>query len=84
MAARQARPQLFAGGYEPVETGPGVCAFRRGGGRAELLVLAELGRAGGSTLPDLGGGWVDLLTEAAVDDGRDVFAVLPVAVLLRG
>ena len=31
LALRARKPDSFAGGYEPVDAGPGTCAFRRGG-----------------------------------------------------
>jgi (1->4)-alpha-D-glucan 1-alpha-D-glucosylmutase len=37
LALRTRRPAAFAGPYEPVDAGPGVCAFTRGG---EVLVAA--------------------------------------------
>jgi (1->4)-alpha-D-glucan 1-alpha-D-glucosylmutase len=30
LALRARRPEAFAGGYEPVDMGPGICAYRRG------------------------------------------------------
>ncbi|HEX2086682.1 MAG TPA: hypothetical protein VHF89_13465, partial [Solirubrobacteraceae bacterium] len=40
---RRERPEAFAGAYEPVEAGPDVCAYVRGG---EVLVVAALRAAG--------------------------------------
>ncbi len=37
---RARRPEAFAGGYEPVDAGPDVCAFIRGDG--EVLVAVRL------------------------------------------
>jgi (1->4)-alpha-D-glucan 1-alpha-D-glucosylmutase len=39
LALRARRPEVFAGGYEPVDLGPDVCAFTRGG---EVLVAVPL------------------------------------------
>jgi (1->4)-alpha-D-glucan 1-alpha-D-glucosylmutase len=39
LALRARRPDAFAGGYEPVDLGPDVCAFTRGG---EVLVAVPL------------------------------------------
>jgi (1->4)-alpha-D-glucan 1-alpha-D-glucosylmutase len=39
LALRARRPGAFAGGYEPVAAGPGVCAYVRGG---EVLVVVAV------------------------------------------
>ena len=43
LGLRARRPELFAGGYEPLAAGPGACVFTRGG---RLLVAVALPRAG--------------------------------------
>ena len=43
LALRKSRPEAFAGAYEPVDVGPDVCAFVRGG---QVLVVAVLREAG--------------------------------------
>jgi (1->4)-alpha-D-glucan 1-alpha-D-glucosylmutase len=43
LALRKERPEAFTGSYEPVDAGPDVCAFERGG---EVLVVAVLRDAG--------------------------------------
>ncbi|HSB38501.1 MAG TPA: alpha-amylase family glycosyl hydrolase [Gaiellaceae bacterium] len=48
---RARRPGAFAGGYEPLELGPDVCAFTRGG---EVLIVVPLRDV---ELPDPGPGW---------------------------
>ena len=48
---RTRRPDVFAGGYEPVDLGPDVCAFTRSG---EVLVAVPL-RPGAEATPP--GGW---------------------------
>jgi (1->4)-alpha-D-glucan 1-alpha-D-glucosylmutase len=83
LAARRTRPALFAAGGYAAINGPGVCGFRRTHGDAEMLVLAALWHAGGSAQLAVAGSWTNVLTEAPVTQGDDVFAVLPVAVLLR-
>ncbi|HSC90094.1 MAG TPA: alpha-amylase family glycosyl hydrolase [Gaiellaceae bacterium] len=40
LALRGRRPEAFAGAYEPVDAGPGICAFGRGGA---VLVVVPLG-----------------------------------------
>ena len=40
---RRERPEAFAGSYEPLDAGPDVCAYMRGG---EILVIAVLREAG--------------------------------------
>jgi (1->4)-alpha-D-glucan 1-alpha-D-glucosylmutase len=51
LAQRARRPDAFAGGYEPVDLGPDVCAFVRGG---EVLVAVPLRRDASATP---GAGW---------------------------
>jgi (1->4)-alpha-D-glucan 1-alpha-D-glucosylmutase len=57
LALRSERPRAFAGSYEPVDLGPHVCAFVRGG---EVLVAVAL--RVGATVPERPG-WRDLLPE---------------------
>jgi (1->4)-alpha-D-glucan 1-alpha-D-glucosylmutase len=52
---RAQQPEAFAGAYEPMEAGPGVCAFLRGG--AVLVAVATRERAGFEPPP----GFVDCL-----------------------
>ena len=61
LALRARRPDAFGpgGAYEPVDAGPGVVAFTRGG---EVLVAVAVRRAvGDGSLPALGGDWHDVL-----------------------
>jgi (1->4)-alpha-D-glucan 1-alpha-D-glucosylmutase len=50
LGLRARRPDAFAGGYEPVDLGPDVCAFTRGG---EVLVAVPV-RAGAEATPPAG------------------------------
>jgi (1->4)-alpha-D-glucan 1-alpha-D-glucosylmutase len=60
---RARRPEAFAGGYEPVDAGPGVCAFVRGG---EVAVEVPL-RPGAAKGPRFeASGWRDLVPELPV------------------
>ena len=43
LALRRERPEAFAGSYDPLDAGPDVCAYMRGG---EVLVIAVLREAG--------------------------------------
>jgi (1->4)-alpha-D-glucan 1-alpha-D-glucosylmutase len=52
---RAERPKAFAGSYEPLDLGPDVCAFVRGG---EVLVVAPVRDV---APPDPGSGWRDVL-----------------------
>jgi (1->4)-alpha-D-glucan 1-alpha-D-glucosylmutase len=52
---RACRPEAFAGGYEPVDLGPNVCAFVRGG---DVLVAVPVR---GVPLPEPGPPWKDVL-----------------------
>jgi (1->4)-alpha-D-glucan 1-alpha-D-glucosylmutase len=43
LALRRRRPEAFAGSYEPLEAGPHVCAFVRGGAVLAVAVLRDEG-----------------------------------------
>jgi hypothetical protein len=55
LALRAERTAAFAGPYEPVELGPGVCAYTRGG---EVLVAVATRAGADVRVPD---GWRDVL-----------------------
>ena len=76
LGLRARRPEPFAGGYEPVEAGPGACAFVRGG--ELLVVVATRNVPFEGTLTELpGGSWRDVLRgEERSWDGRDEVARL--------
>ena len=57
LAVRAQRPRAFAGSYEPLDAGPGVCAFVRGG--EVLVAVAARGELG--TLPTPPGTWEDAI-----------------------
>jgi (1->4)-alpha-D-glucan 1-alpha-D-glucosylmutase len=57
LALRARRPEAFAGAYEPVDLGPDVCAFVRGG---EVLVGVPVRDV---PLPDPGPGWRRIVGE---------------------
>ncbi|HEY3019790.1 MAG TPA: malto-oligosyltrehalose synthase [Solirubrobacteraceae bacterium] len=59
LALRARRPDAFAGSYDPVEAGPGVCAYLRGG---EVLAVAPVRDFERATLRGPGGTWRDVLT----------------------
>jgi len=59
LALRARRPDAFAGSYEPVEAGPGVCAYVRGG---EVLAVAPVRGWERAMLRGPGGMWRDVLT----------------------
>jgi (1->4)-alpha-D-glucan 1-alpha-D-glucosylmutase len=60
LALRAGYEQAFAGSYEPVDLGPGVCAFTRGG---EVLVAVATRPEVEPTVPD---GWRDVLGVAGL------------------
>ncbi len=60
LALRAERPGAFEGSYEPVDAGPDVCAFIRGGKVHVALALRE-----GATLPKPPAGWHELLPGTA-------------------
>jgi (1->4)-alpha-D-glucan 1-alpha-D-glucosylmutase len=57
LALRAQRPEAFAGAYEPLEAGPDVCAFVRGG---EVLVAVAV-RGDLTTFQPPSGTWDDVL-----------------------
>jgi (1->4)-alpha-D-glucan 1-alpha-D-glucosylmutase len=59
LALRARRAAAFEEGYEPLEAGPGVCAFRRGDG---VAVVVPLTRRAQPTLDALAGDWEDVLS----------------------
>jgi (1->4)-alpha-D-glucan 1-alpha-D-glucosylmutase len=56
---RARRPEAFAGTYDPVDAGPGVCAYLRGG---EVLAVVLVRPAGAAVLRGVAGRWRDVLT----------------------
>jgi (1->4)-alpha-D-glucan 1-alpha-D-glucosylmutase len=76
LGLRARRPAPFAGDYEPVEAGPGACAFVRGGDL--LVVVATRNPPFEGTLTELpGGSWRDVLRgEERSWNGRDEVARL--------
>ena len=61
---RARRPELFAGGYEPLDAGPGVCAYVRGG---ELLVAVAV--RPGAEFEAPARGWRPVLPELSPEHG---------------
>jgi (1->4)-alpha-D-glucan 1-alpha-D-glucosylmutase len=52
---RAGRPEAFAGSYEPIDLGPEVCAFVRGGGVLVVVPVRDV------PLPEPGARWRDVL-----------------------
>src|SRR4051794_7346072 len=69
LALRKRRPQAFAGAYEALDAGDGVCAYLRGDG--EVLVVVPV-QEGATARIGLGGTWRDAVTgeEARASDVR--------------
>jgi (1->4)-alpha-D-glucan 1-alpha-D-glucosylmutase len=69
LALRAARPEAFAGAYEPVDAGPDVCAYIRGGEVLVVVPVRDGASAGidapGSWRPVLSGSWPVALLERA-------------------
>jgi (1->4)-alpha-D-glucan 1-alpha-D-glucosylmutase len=69
LALRAARPEAFAGTYEPVDAGPDVCAYIRGGEVLVVVPVRDGASAGidapGSWRPVLSGSWPVALLERA-------------------
>jgi (1->4)-alpha-D-glucan 1-alpha-D-glucosylmutase len=61
---RARRPDAFAGAYEPVDAGAGVCAYLRGG---EVLAVVLVRPAGAAVLCGVAGRWRDVLTGEETD-----------------
>jgi (1->4)-alpha-D-glucan 1-alpha-D-glucosylmutase len=86
LALRARRPEAFAGSYEPVTVGPGVCAYVRGG---EVLAVAPVRDWEGARL-SVRGRWRSVLDERdAVELGEgasvaELTGAGPVALLERG
>jgi (1->4)-alpha-D-glucan 1-alpha-D-glucosylmutase len=55
---RARRPSAFAGSYEPLDAGPGVAAYLRGG---EVLVVVPVRDWEDATISGLAGRWRDVL-----------------------
>jgi (1->4)-alpha-D-glucan 1-alpha-D-glucosylmutase len=60
---RARRPEAFAGGYEPLDLSPDVCAFVRGGAVLVIVPLRDVAP------PDPGDEWRDVLPGAALAVG---------------
>ena len=54
---RARRPEAFAGGYEPLDSGPEVCAYGRGGEVAVAVAVRE-----GAAFEPPSGDWQDVLS----------------------
>jgi (1->4)-alpha-D-glucan 1-alpha-D-glucosylmutase len=80
LGLRARRPEPFAGGYEPLDAGPGVCAFVRGGDVLVVVAVREgaVRDGAGGELDALGGRWRDVLR----GDGRSFDGREPVSGLL--
>jgi (1->4)-alpha-D-glucan 1-alpha-D-glucosylmutase len=84
LALRARRPAAFAGAYDPVDAGPGVCAYVRGG---EVLVVVPV-RGWEAARVAVPGRWRSVLEGSALDltRGASVEALTgawPVALLAR-
>jgi (1->4)-alpha-D-glucan 1-alpha-D-glucosylmutase len=78
---RSRRPDAFAGAYEPLDAGPGVCAFVRGG---EVVAAAAIrGDGAGATVPLPGGRWRSVL-DAGDAEGEAAIGPHGIALLERG
>jgi maltooligosyltrehalose synthase len=67
LQVRARRPEAFSGGYEPLDRGPDVCAFRRG---ADLMVLVHL--RGGPVNEPVPQGFAEVLPGLAGTHGISV------------
>jgi (1->4)-alpha-D-glucan 1-alpha-D-glucosylmutase len=61
LALRARRPEAFAGAYEALDAGRGVCAYLRGD-RGEVLACIPVAEGAAPRLPGLPGRWRDVLT----------------------
>ncbi len=76
LTLRARRPEPFAGGYEPLDAGPEVCAFLRGGDL--LVVVAVRDDVADASLQAPRGRWHDLFT----GQQRSFSTTVPVAGVL--
>jgi (1->4)-alpha-D-glucan 1-alpha-D-glucosylmutase len=66
---RARRPEAFAGAYEPLDAGRGVCAFLRGG---DVLAAVLVRPSGAAVLRGAAGRWRDVLAGGERDLGDAV------------
>jgi (1->4)-alpha-D-glucan 1-alpha-D-glucosylmutase len=78
LALRIRRPEVFGGGYEPVEAGACACAFVRGGAVLVVVAVREGWREGTLLAPP--GRWRDVLSPGG--EPRELAAGEPLADLL--
>ncbi len=65
LALRARQPELFTGGYDPLDAGPAGCAFLRGGRLLTVVALPRAAESGDGTVLGLPGGrWREVLTGA--------------------
>ncbi len=75
LGLRRRRPAAFAGAYEPLEAGSGVCAYVRGEGEVLVAVgVAETATGALRLTPGLAGRWRDVMagTDVQLRDGMQV------------
>jgi (1->4)-alpha-D-glucan 1-alpha-D-glucosylmutase len=70
LGLRARRPDAFTGSYEPLDAGPDVCAFVRGG--AVVAAAVVRGDGAGVELELPGGAWRDVLGDTEHSGGRRV------------
>jgi (1->4)-alpha-D-glucan 1-alpha-D-glucosylmutase len=61
LALRAARPEAFAGSYEPLDAGGAACAYVRGGDLLVVVALRPEGVMAGDLIGAPGGSWRDVL-----------------------
>ncbi len=66
---RSRRPVAFAGAYEPLSAGAGVCAYLRGG---DVLVVVPVRDWDGASIAELAGRWRDVLGSGERDLAHEV------------
>ncbi len=79
LGLRARRPEPFWGGYEPLDAGPEVCAFVRGGQVLTAVAVRDREATAGARLADPPGGrWRDVLTgeERSFDSRQPLAGVL--------
>jgi (1->4)-alpha-D-glucan 1-alpha-D-glucosylmutase len=79
LGLRARRPEPFRGGYEPLDAGPDVCAFVRGGEVMAVVAVRDRGGALAAALADAPRGrWRDVLTgeERSFDSRQPLAGVL--------
>jgi (1->4)-alpha-D-glucan 1-alpha-D-glucosylmutase len=78
LGLRARRPRPFSGSYEPLDAGPGACAYVRGGEVLAVVAVREHAVREAALTDAPGGRWRDVLTgeERSFDSGQPLLRLL--------